>query len=411
MRPRDVLFSINNERIGDELDFRFRAATSPLHIDFYRKGRKRSVTIERKQGAFLDIKFYQKPIRRCANRCVFCFIDQMPPGLRKRLYIKDEDISHSFLNGNYVTLTNATTQEMQRIVTLGLSPLYVSVHASDPQVRARMLGVKRAPTIMDQLLFLKSHGIRFHTQIVVCPGYNDGDILTRTIHDLLSLGTSLLSVAVVPVGLTRFRPLPLRPVTAGDAVTICTTVLKLSDRDKARCGSRRVFCSDEFLLAAGEPIPPEYFYETFPQIENGVGLIRRFLADWRRAVRSYKKKRHAADRQKKKYLLLCSVSAYPFIAPMADETATLRALTVRVIPVVNLFFGETVTVAGLLTARDVMHAIDAAQKKERFSGVFVPAVMFNYAGYTLDGFSPERIARMTGTRLHVIQTPQQLLER
>ena len=187
LRKRDIVHSVNGERVVDELDFTFHAATRFLRLGILRGSRPRTIAAERKQGGFLAVDFYQKPTRRCANRCIFCFIDQMPPGLRSALYIKDEDLSHSFLNGNYVTLSNATPASLSTIAAMGLSPIFISVHATDPLVRLKMLGIKKAAPIMEQLLFLKTNGISFHTQIVVCPGFNDGAILAHTIKDLFSI--------------------------------------------------------------------------------------------------------------------------------------------------------------------------------------------------------------------------------
>jgi putative radical SAM enzyme (TIGR03279 family) len=410
MRPGDIIVSVNGQRVTDELDFRFLAAASPLQIDFFRKGRKRSVTVEREQGTFLDIEFHQKPVRRCANRCVFCFIDQMPPGLRRSLYIKDEDLSHSFLNGNYVTLTNATPSVLDRIVSIGLSPLFVSVHATDPIIRNRLLGIRRAPAILDQLRFLSRHGIMFHTQIVVCPGYNDGAVLTRTINDLLSLGPCLLSVAVVPVGLTRFRSVPLMPVDEENARSICAGVSAIIDRDRTRSGKRRVFCADELFLKAGLPVPPASWYGEYPQIENGVGLLRQLSEAWRLAknrVRGARVPRLGLP--EKRYLLLTSLSAYATLANIAAEACRLRPITVRVEPVINHFFGSTVTVAGLLTARDVVRTVRNIGDRPRLAGVLVPAVMFNYAGFTLDGYSQKRLSKAAGITIKPIRGIGELL--
>jgi putative radical SAM enzyme (TIGR03279 family) len=410
LRQGDVISGVNCENVKDELDFRFLAATSPLQIDGYRKNRKRSVLVERKSGTFLDIEFHQKPVKRCANRCVFCFIDQMPPGLRRSLYIKDEDLSHSFLNGNYVTLTNATRAVLERIVSIGLSPLFVSVHTTDPVIRNRLLGISRAPAILDQLRFLSRHGIMFHTQIVVCPGYNDGAILTRTIKDLLSLGPQLLSVAVVPVGLTRFRSVPLMPVDDENARAICAAVSVISDRDFARSGKRRVFCADEFFLRAGLPIPPASWYEEYPQIENGVGLLRQLDEAWQLAKKRVRGA-HTPHRSlpQKRFLLLTSQSAYPALANIAAQACRLRAIDMRVEPVINHFFGSTVTVAGLLTARDVVRTVKNIGNRPRFAGVLVPAVMFNYAGFTLDGYSPQRLSKAAGIAIKPIRDIEELL--
>jgi putative radical SAM enzyme (TIGR03279 family) len=408
LRPGDIIVSVTGQAVTDELDFRFLAAATPLRIEIIRKGRKRSVTVEREQGTFLDVEFHQKPVRRCANRCIFCFIDQMPPGLRQSLYIKDEDLSHSFLNGNYITLTNATPAVLGRIISIGLSPLFISVHATDPAVRNRLLGVKRVPAILDQLRFLSRHGIMLHTQIVVCPGYNDGAVLARTIRDLLSLGRSLLSVAVVPVGLTRFRALPLKPIDSAIARAICTAVSTISDRDQEQTGRRRVFLADELLIKAGLPVPKASYYEEYPQIENGVGLVRQLQDSWGAAKA---KRRGAKPRasDNRRFLLLTSISALPVLRDIARDVYRIRGCFVRVEPVINHFFGESVTVAGLLTARDVVRTVRNSGDRQDFAGVLVPAVMFNYAGFTLDGYSPRRLSKAAGITIKPIRDIGELL--
>jgi putative radical SAM enzyme (TIGR03279 family) len=410
IRKGDTILSVNNEKVSDELDFRFLAATSLLRIVFARGNRLLSAEVERKTGTFLDMEFYEQPVRRCANRCIFCFIDQMPKGLRRRLYIKDEDLSHSFLNGNYVTLTNATKPVLDRIVSIGLSPLFVSVHATDASVRNAMLGIKRSPAILDQLRFLKRNGIAFHTQIVVCPGYNDGAVLEHTIRDLLSLGRNILSVAVVPVGLTRFRSFPLEPVRPSNAAAIVNAVSRMSDRDAKRSGRRRLFLADELFLIANLPLPARPYYEEYPQIENGVGLLRQLLESWRTAKRTKRlNPKHSPAQHGKKYLLLSSYSAYPFLRKIAQDAGSLLNAELVVEPVINRFFGETVTVAGLLTARDVIRSIRRATSGNKYHAVLLPAAMFNYADFTLDGYSRQRIAKLTGISVITVRTVDKLL--
>jgi putative radical SAM enzyme (TIGR03279 family) len=408
LRKGDRILSVNREKISDELDFRFHSANSFLEIDLERRGAIRLCTITRQSGKFPGIEFVQKPVRRCANKCIFCFIDQMPKGLRSPLYVKDEDLSHSFLNGNYVTLSNAGPAALQKIAGIGLSPLFISVHATDPAVRNTMLGLRRGPAIMAQLKFLRDNYIRFHTQIVVCPGYNDGDILDKTVADLLSLGGNLLSIAVVPVGITRFRKLPLQGIDKAGAIAICDRIGKASDRDHERHKTRRVFCADELFLKAGIAIPRTSYYEDFPQIENGVGLIRKILDDWKSAKKSFSNPQAARAR---KYLLLTSVSAFPFLKTICREAEKVRPkVSVTVATVNNIFFGETVTVAGLLTASDILKTI-RQQAPARYDKILLPGAMFNRAGATLDGYSAKRIAKQAAIPVHVINSIKDILQK
>jgi putative radical SAM enzyme (TIGR03279 family) len=412
VRIGDRIMAINGEEVGDELDLRFYAAASAFSLDIERRGRAATLEIVRREGSSLGVEFRPDAIRRCTNRCIFCFIDQMPPGLRSSLYIKDEDLTHSFLNGNYVTLAGIREADLQKIQRLGLSPLFISVHATDPQVRQTMLGNCRSPAIMDQLRLLRRNGTQLHTQIVVCPGYNDGAVLKDTLRDLLSLRESLLSVAVVPVGLTRFRTLPLEPVDAAAAAAICTLVSTISDGDKEKFGARRVFLADELFLRAGWAIPSAAYYEEYPQIENGVGLIRQLLDSWKAAKRRYRRRpgRSLPEISKNKYFLLTSVSAFPFLSGIAREAARLRpGATFEAVAICNRFFGETVTVAGLIAAADVLRALSEAKRTGSFTNVLLPGAMFNYAGYTLDGYSAARIGKESGTAVTVIDSIEALL--
>ncbi|NLG18669.1 MAG: DUF512 domain-containing protein [Fibrobacter sp.] len=389
LRRSDLVVQINGSQITDELDFRFYAADSFLEIYALRQGRRRVFQVERKEGDFLDLDFYENPINRCCNRCIFCFIDQMPPGLRRGLYIKDEDFKYSFLNGNYVTLSGAGKEDLEKLATLGISPLYVSVHATDTDVRNRMLGNRRAPPILDQLKLLKKLRIGFHTQIVVCRGYNDGAVLKKTVRDLLALGNSLRSIAVVPVGLTRYRKVPLAGFDLSSAEAVCREMQQISDNQAESDGIRKLFIADEFFIKAGLAIPGGEYYEDYPQIENGVGLVRQLLDEWKGIKRSVR----SGVLLKEKRLILSSVSAAPFLEKIIKEAGTEQSRFLRLVPVVNKYMGETVTVAGLLSAKDIIRTVKEADPDMAFRTVVLPGVMFNYAGHTLDGYSPSRISK------------------
>jgi putative radical SAM enzyme (TIGR03279 family) len=413
LRRGDRIVAVDGNVVVDELDLRFFAAAQEFRLDAVRRGTAVSFGVTRSSGYTLGVEFRPAAIRRCANRCIFCFIDQMPPGLRSGLYIKDEDLSHSFINGNYVTLAGARRADLLKIARLGLSPLFISVHATDTALRRLMLGNRLAPDIGEQLLFLCENNIRLHTQIVVCPGFNDGPVLERTIRDLLSLRDGLLSIAVVPVGLTRFRRFPLQPVERSNAAAICSAVGRLSDRDRQRSGSRRVFLADEFLLKAGLPIPPAGYYEGYPQIENGVGLVRQLMDSWSSAKRGFRGQAAASGRSApgKRYFLATSVSAFPYLKKIALEAGRLRpGVTLEATAILNRFFGESVTVAGLTCAADLLRAIAGAKLNGRIDGALLPAVMFNYAGFTLDGYSAARIERESGVKVTIIGTVEELLE-
>lgn len=397
IRRGDIVVAVNGDEIEDELDFRFFTADYHLDIIYQRNGESRTCSIMRPEGVPTGVAFYENPIGRCRNRCIFCFIDQMPPGLRQGLYIKDEDIKHSFVNGNYVTMTSLKQSDLEKTVRLGISPLFVSVHATDQQVRTQMLGVKKAPQVLEQLKFLTKYGIMIHTQIVVCPGYNDGEVLKNTIQDLFNLGESIRSIAVVPVGITKFRKNPLKMVERENAVEILSITTDISERMKNTDGFRRLFCADELYIKAGQKIPSYSHYEDFPQMGNGVGLIRMQLENWRLAKKSVQ----AGTRKfvtKKKVLLLCSVSASTFIRKIVEEIMAIsKELLIEVAAVENDFFGATVTVAGLLTAKDVLRILKT--KKGKYDYTCLPSVMFNGAGVTIDGYSLDRIMKNCGMKI------------
>ncbi len=415
IRCNDVIMKVNRETVDDDLDFSFYAAAEWLEIEYMRRNRQRTCVIRRKAGEFLGIEFARMSIQRCRNRCIFCFIDQLPAGMRKSLYVKDEDCRHSFLNGNYITLCGITENEIDKIVRLCLSPLFISVHATDPAVRIRMVGNAKAGNIVSQLRTLQENNIRFHTQIVVCPGINDGACLEKTINDLLAFEKGLISIAVVPVGLTKHRKKPLWSFDRENALAVCRMVNALSERDRRKRGVRRLFAADELFLEAGENIPPSEYYEDFPQIENGVGLIRLLLNEWNAARKVLAggagKKNNGATplRKNKTLLLLTSVSAAPFLGGIAGKlNRVMTRVEVCVAPVINHFFGESVTVAGLLTARDIIRTVRAFDKQPEM--VIMPGAALNYRGYTLDGFSTGRIAAALKRKVTAVYSLSQLTE-
>jgi putative radical SAM enzyme (TIGR03279 family) len=411
LRKGDRILRINGEQLYSELDFHYFVADDYLFIEIERKNKLFTLEINRYQGDFTGITLVEQPIHRCTNRCIFCFIDQMPPGLRKSLYIKDEDIRLSVINGNYVTLSNFSRQDLKNIVRIGLSPLYISVHTTDATLRERMLQNCKAAPIMEQLIFLASNKIQLHTQIVVCPSHNDGLALKKTIADLLTLNDSLQSVAIVPVGLTRYRKQLLQPVDRKNAAKICRMVSRVSDRQAQKNGARKIFLADEFYIKAKLPIPELNYYEDFPQIENGVGLVRQLIDSWQKVKPHLlrQKKPPRGIKKKKRLLVVTSVSAYPFIQEIVDELEQVNSfVSIEVVAVTNSFFGESVTVAGLLTATDIVSQVRRKARAASFEKVVLPSVILNYAGYTLDGFSPQRIQKAIGISVHVVDSVEEL---
>lgn len=397
LRANDRITAIDDYPVCHELDFLYLTSKEQFSLSIERRNHTFTASLTRAGGESLGIMLYNQPIRLCGNKCLFCFIDQLPQGMRKSLYVKDEDLRHSFLYGNYVTLTNATNDDLDDLARLELSPIYVSVHSTSIEIRNRLLGKKKTPDLLAQLRKLKSLGIGFHAQIVVCPGINDGKELEKTIRDLLCFKKALLSIAVVPVGLTRFRDaLPLlKPVCQIKAQEVCTMVESLRTRLKRVGADKKLFLADEIFLRARHPIPAKSYYHDYPQIENGVGLIRDLCEEWKKVKKIISGKHQVISGKKQRIALITSVSAGPFLSQICcDLTHIFPWLLVDVVCVANHFFGESVSVAGLLTAGDVVAAM--RKRGDYYDRTILPDVMFNISGHTLDGQSIAQITKRIG---------------
>jgi putative radical SAM enzyme (TIGR03279 family) len=408
LRKGDHIVSVNGEPIADELEFRFFSARPEVHVVYSRENSVCEAVISRSGGVDMGIIPVIQPIKKCANRCLFCFIDQMPEGLRDSLYVKDEDYRYSFTNGNYITLSNSSESELCRIAQLGLSPLYISVHATGSDVRKKLLGNRRTIDIMRQLRFLSDKDIKFHAQIVVCPGINDGIILEKTIKDLLLLKDGILSIAIVPVGLTRYHKNRLLPVNMEVALQLCNMAGRMGDK-RVKAGKRRlVYCADELFIKARLSVPAKAYYDDYPQIENGVGLVRLLLEEWRKLKKNLEtsggiEKKSAPVAKINRYLVITSESASTYIKKITEELERFFTnVEIKTAAVANDFFGRSVTVAGLMTACDVMRVIRL--QNSDFKCVFLPDVMFNINGYTLDGYSVKRIAKNTGKKVKIVSS-------
>ena len=353
LKAGDVLDSVNGKEVHDVIDYRFLVADERVILAFHTKdGTARRLIIGKDSDDNLGLVFPPFNITRCRNRCIFCFVDQMPPGTRKSLHIKDDDFRASFLHGNYITLGALSEHDWERIFQERLSPLYISVHTTDHALRTFILGNKKAPDILASMNRLAAGGIMMHTQIVLCPGINDGDHLQKTLDDLSGLFPAVASIAVVPVGLTSFRKklFPLRSFTRSEARAVIELVTRLGSRFKRNLGTRLVFASDEFFIKAGEPFPPLSFYEDLPQKENGVGMVSEFLRDASR-TRIPKK---AAPIQ---VTLVTGVSFGKILKHSLERLKTVDGPRIRLVTAQNHFFGSSVTVAGLLTGQDILRAL------------------------------------------------------
>ena len=376
----DRVLAVNDAPVRDIVDWRFHTAGERVTLLYDRDGVSSTVTMRKGYDEDLGLSFTDDlfdNIKICKNKCVFCFLYQQPKGLRPSLYIKDDDYRLSFLHGNYVTLTNLKPGELDRICEQKLSPMFVSIHATDPEVRGRMLGRKQAEPILPILHRLADAGIHIHGQVVLCPGYNDGLHLDQTVRELSAMhpearGTygGVLSLAVVPIGITQFRDRLaavkiVDPVYAGEVLDWAE-----GERERFRktLGSRFLFLSDEFYLNSGQSIPPRKHYEGFPQLEDGVGLVRLFLDDLDKVARQLPK----SVASPRSFTILTGEIAGPLLRQFADLMNRVENLTVNVCVVHNRFFEGNITVAGLLVGRDIIDALNAFPTAEQ---VILPTVM------------------------------------
>lgn len=356
--PGDVILSINGHRTNDAIDFMFHRNEGELNVVIKRKDKRISCKLAPKEGQDTGIEMKPFKIRTCTNRCIFCFVNQLPRGLRKSLYVKDEDYRMSFLYGNYITLTNLTSQDKKRIVQQRLSPLYLSIHSTNRVVRNTILGNARAQDVMKEIAFFKENRIRMHCQIVLTPGVNDGKELERTIRDLYKYYPYVSSIAVVPVGLTAHRKTApkLRPVEREDALLATALIDSFQKRFMKKHGDSIVYGADELYIKAGLEFKPLREYGDLPQIENGVGMVPLFLSQLKRV-------KIPQEKGKKRFLTFTGTSFHPYLKRFAEKLAKV-GFDIDVIAVENTYFGKSVTVAGLLTGRDVMKALSDSVKKD-----------------------------------------------
>lgn len=399
IKPGERLVSINGEPVLDYIDYAYFMGEENLRLRISNEsGQEREISIRKQDWEDLGLVFEEPQVgspANCHNKCVFCFVDQLPPGMRETLHIKDDDWRHSFLMGNYVTLTNLTDADMSRIIRRKVSPLYVSVHATDEELRKKLLGNPYAPPLMPMLKTLAEAGICLHAQIVVCPGINDGAELHKTIRDLQGLYPGVVSVAVVPVGLTRHREkLPeLKPVSRENARDMLKTVYALQKEFLQNTGTRFVFAADELHIRAEEVLPAYRAYEDFPQIENGVGLIAQFMDGVDMGLEDFPQGRY------KEISVATGADFEPCMKEIAKKLNFAYNMNVSVFAVRNNFFGETVTVAGLLTGRDVATQLSGKPLGKK---LFLPGSMFReFTDVTLDGMTAGEIGEALHTTVEI----------
>ena len=397
--PNDTLVSINGHEIRDVLDYRFYLTDTTVHLSLLRDQKPYAVCINKGEYDDIDLEF-ETPLmdkkHTCANRCVFCFIDQLPKGMRETLYFKDDDDRLSFLHGNYVTLTNLRDADVERLITMHISPVNVSVHTTNPELRVKMMKNKRAGEVLSYLDRLAEAGIALCTQIVLCKGLNDGIELDRTMRDLAKLHPSLRSCAIVPVGLTKHREglYPLELFSPEECAAVIAQVNRFGEECLATYGTRLFYCSDEFYVRAGLPLPSEDYYEDYSQIENGVGMLTSLGSEFDFEL-DYLDESLERFRAPRTVSVATGAAAYDALSALCRKLESrVDGLTIRVHKIVNHFFGETVTVAGLLTGKDVFEQL---RGKDLGDELLFPAVMLRADGDVfLDDMTPAQLSEQLG---------------
>lgn len=402
IRAGETLLCINGHPVEDVLDYRFYLMEPRLELEIEGEKGRRRVRIRKDETADIGLEFatYLMDRQRCCkNKCIFCFIDQMPPGMRESLYFKDDDSRLSFLFGNYITLTNLSEHDITRIIEMHISPLRVSVHTTNPALRCRMMNNRFAGDSLKALERFAQAGIRIEGQLVLCPGVNDGEELRRTMEDLSRMIPAVESVAAVPVGLTRYREglTALRGYTAQEAAAVIDAVEEYGSRMLAQHGNRVFYPADEFYVKAGRALPEEDFYGDMAQLENGVGLIALLRAEFRRALDQC-----TGQPAGSRLILATGAAAAPFLRELIDEAKQRwHNLHVDVFAVQNHFFGETIDVAGLVTGRDIAEQLYGCEA----DCVLFPDVMLRHEGDRfLDDMVPVQLEEALGVPVRAVPT-------
>ena len=357
----DTLVKINGEEINDVLDYRFYLTEKKVEIEILSGTGSRTVTISK--GEYDDIGLeFETPLmdkkHSCKNGCIFCFIDQNPEGMRESIYFKDDDSRLSFIHGNYITLTNMTKKDVERIIKMRISPINISIHTTNPELRVKMMKNIHSGEVLSYLDDFKNAGLTMCGQIVLCRGVNDGEELVRTLTDLTEYYPSMSSVAIVPAGLTKHREglYPLSDFTKEEAENIIDTIDRFGSLMKEKHGTRVFFASDEFYLKAGRDIPSSDYYEDYPQLENGVGMLRSFADEFALAKEDYA---DFVSKSKEKFTIACGTAAEPMLSDFAKQLMKINPnVDISVRAIQNNFFGHSITVSGLMTGKDIAEQLE-----------------------------------------------------
>ena len=398
LKAGDEIISINGNEIKDVLDYRYYICEKKLSVLVKRGSEEKTFNI--KKGEYDDLglefeTFLMDKKHSCRNKCIFCFIDQLPKGMRDTLYFKDDDSRLSFLQGNYITLTNMTDEDIDRIIKMRMSPINISVHTTDPELRVKMLKNPRSGEVLAYVKKLADAGIEINAQIVLCRGINDGEALERTMHDLACLYPKVASVSIVPAGLTKHRDglYPLTPFSKEESAMVVSQVECFAAACKNALGASIFYCGDELYLEAGLPLPEGDYYEGYRQIENGVGMISSMREELDSALEN-----EDSDDRKRALSIATGHAAYGFICECAKKiTAKFPNVRINVYEIKNEFFGESVTVAGLVTGTDLVRQLEG---KKLFGELMLPANMLRYGGdLFLCGMSKDEAEEKLGVNI------------
>lgn len=398
IKAGDEIISINGNEIRDVLDYRYYICEKKLSVLVRRGGEEKTFNI--KKGEYDDLglefeTFLMDNKHSCRNKCIFCFIDQLPKGMRDTLYFKDDDSRLSFLQGNYITLTNMQEEDIDRIIKMRMSPINISVHTTDPELRVKMLKNPRSGEVLSYIKKLADAGIEINAQIVLCRGVNDGENLERTMHDLACMYPQVSSVSIVPAGLTKHRDglYPLTPFTREESAAVVAQVEAFAAACKASLGSSIFYCGDELYLEAGLPLPEGEYYEGYRQIENGVGMISSMKDELDSALEN-----EDGDGRERAVSIATGHAAYGFICECAEKIKEkFPNVKINVYEIKNDFFGESVTVAGLVTGRDLVAQLSG---KELYGELLLPANMLRHGGdLFLCGMSKEEAEEKLGAKI------------
>lgn len=413
--PGDAIIKINQTRPRDLIDYRFLCSDEYLELEVLdAAGETHQIEIEKDYDDDLGLEFETAlfdGLIQCNNHCPFCFIDQQPPGKRASLYYKDDDYRLSFLYGSYLTLTNLTDKEWRRIEQMRLSPLYVSVHATEPEVRIRLLKNDRAGLIMSQFKWFQERRLQIHAQVVVCPGINDGIHLERTLSDLASFHQgdipAVASAAVVPVGLTRFRPTEdeLIPVSQQKAIKVIEQVQQLQEKFKEQFGSNFAWLADEWFLIARKDVPLESHYEEYPQIGNGVGSIRLFIKEFQTTAREMLPQ---AINQSRCFTWVVGNAVEQAFQPLVEQLNAVEGLEIDLVALNSEYWGQEITVTGLLTGQDLLAGLS---RRDLGDGILLPSLMLKHDDTKfLDDMTVADLSHQLATTIFPVSGVKELIE-